>query len=382
MKRKSQGNKHFQLSYSMILFAGMYGMMIKRIFTLLCILLFVFNYPARCQDQQSTKKISVLPVPAIGYTPETKTYVGLVTLFTFNNTLDSLTRSSNAKLEFVYTWNKQMIFESDWNYFFPAERWFTKGRLVYFSKYPDLYYGIGLNSPSSGELSFESNRLIFNAELFRNIKNKLFFGTGINYTDYRNIKSLNDSLFYPELKEENNIGIKIIFLKDARNNILSPSKGDYLEVSNAFNFGSAFYTKIALDYRYYFSFGKTKGNILASRFYHSSVFGTPPFYDYPMIGGDKNVRGYYLGRFRDKNFSTFQLELRNHLFWRFGIATFGGISMVYNHLNSIESESFKPNVGVGLRFLVDDNEGTNLRIDYAVGAGNQSGFYISFGESF
>lgn len=382
MKRKSQGNKHFQLSYSMILFAGMYGMMIKRIFTLLCILLFVFNYPARCQDQQSTKKISVLPVPAIGYTPETKTYVGLVTLFTFNNTLDSLTRSSNAKLEFVYTWNKQMIFETDWNYFFPTEKWFTKGRLVYFSKYPDLYYGIGFDTPDSGELSFESNRIKFDADLFRNIKNKLFLGAGINYTDYRNIKSLNDSLFYPELKDENNFGIKIIFLKDARNNILSPSKGDYLEVSNAFNFGSAFYTKIALDYRYYFSFGKTKGNILASRFYHSSVFGTPPFYDYPMIGGDKYVRGYYLGRFRDKNFSTVQLELRNHLFWRFGIATFGGISTVYKNLNGIESESFKPNAGVGLRFLVDEKEGTNLRIDYAVGAQNQSGFYISFGESF
>jgi hypothetical protein len=56
--------------------------------------------------------------------------------------------------------------------------------------------------------------------------------------------------------------------------------------------------------------------------------------------------------------------------------------MVYEKVNSIENESFKPNAGVGLRFLVDKNEGTNLRFDYAVGAGNQSGFYISFGESF
>jgi hypothetical protein len=335
-----------------------------------------------CQESKPEKKVSVLPVPAIGYTPETKTYVGLVTLFTFNNTLDSLTRSSNAKLEFVYTWNKQMIFETYWNYFFPAEKWFTKGRLVYFSNYPDLYYGIGFDTPDSGELSFESNRLIFNAELFRNIKNKLFVGSGINYTDYRNIQPLNDSLFYPELKDENNFGIKLIFLKDARNNILSPSKGDYLEVSNSFNFGTSFYNKFSLDYRYYLGFRKTKGNILASRFYHSSVFGTPPFYDYPMIGGDKYVRGYYFGRFRDNNFSTVQLEMRNHLFWRIGIATFGGISMVYEKVNRIENESFKPNAGIGLRFLVDKIEGTQLRFDYAVGANNQSGFYISFGESF
>lgn len=336
---------------------------------------------AKCQEAELPKKVTVLPVPAIGYSPETKTYVGLVTLFTFNAP-DSLTRSSNAKLEFVYTWNKQMIFESDWNYFFPGEKWFTKGRLLYYSKYPDLYYGIGFDSPSEGELSFESNRLIFDADLFRNIKNKLFIGAGINYTAYKNIKSLTDSLFYPELKDENDFGIKITFLKDSRNNILSPSKGDYLEVSNSFNSATSFYSKFSFDYRYYFGFGKTKSNILASRFYHSTVFGTPPFYDYPMIGGNKYTRGYYLGRFRDKNISTLQIELRNHLFWRIGMATFGGISMVYKNLNGIENESFKPNAGLGLRFLVDKTEGTNLRIDYAVGAQNQSGFYISFGESF
>jgi len=70
------------------------------------------------------------------------------------------------------------------------------------------------------------------------------------------------------------------------------------------------------------------------------------------------------------------------LFWRLGISTFGGISMVYGQFSNIETESFKPNAGVGLRFLVDKNEGTNLRFDYAIGVRNQSGFYISFGESF
>lgn len=32
--------------------------------------------------------------------------------------------------------------------------------------------------------------------------------------------------------------------------------------------------------------------------------------------------------------------------------------------------------------IIDKNERTNLRIDYAIGVQNQSGFYISFGESF
>lgn len=373
--------KQVQFVTNKILNKGSGNKLVTMIFLAL-VLVMLFNNSSYCQEDKPVKKVSILPVPAIGYSPETKTYVGIVTLFTFNNTLDSLTRSSNAKIEFVYTWNKQMIFESDWNYFFPGEKWFTKGKVLYFSKYPDLYYGIGFDTPYSGELSFESNRLIFDMDLFRNIKNKLFFGAGINYTTYAKIKSLNDSLYYPELKDENNFGIKLIFLKDSRNNILSPSKGNYFEFKNGFNFSSSFYLKTELDYRKYFSFGKAGMHTLAGRFYQSSIFGNPPFYDFAMIGGDKYVRGYYLGRFRDKNVSAVQLELRNHIFWRIGIATFGGVSMVYEKINTISNESFKPNVGVGLRFLVDKNENTNLRIDYAIGADNQSGFYISFGESF
>ena len=335
-----------------------------------------------CQESKPGKRISVLPVPAIGYSPETRTYIGAVTLFTFNNRNDSTTRSSNASIEFNYTWNKQLILESDWNYFSPREEWFTRG-LVHYSKYPDLYYGIGFNTTEAGEVNFQSTRFIFDVDVFRKLKNKMFLGLGFAYKSFGNIENLGDTLiFYPELKDENNFGLKVIFLKDARNNILSPSKGDYFEFSNAFNIGSSFYTKISFDYRHYLGFGTSEKHTLAGRFYHTSVLGSPPFYDYSVIGGDKYVRGYYLGRFRDNNFSTLQLEMRNHLFWRIGISTFGGISMVYGQFSNIETESFKPNAGVGLRFLVDKNEGTNLRFDYAIGARNQSGFYISFGESF
>ncbi|MCA1759317.1 MAG: outer membrane protein assembly factor, partial [Bacteroidales bacterium] len=241
----------------------------------------------------------------------------------------------------------------------------------------------GFDTPKSGELNYQSNRFIFDVDVFRNIGKELFLGLGVNYKQYGNIDYLNDTtVIYPELKNENNIGIKVICLKDARNNILSPSEGDYFEFSNAFNFGSSFYSKISIDYRHYLGLGNSKKHTLAGRFYQTSVFGSPPFYDYSVIGGDKYARGYYLGRFRDNHFSTLQLEMRNHLFWRIGISTFGGISMIYEKVNSIEKESFKPNAGIGLRFLVDEIEGTNLRFDYAVGANNQSGFYISFGESF
>lgn len=349
--------------------------------TVLCIIaLFVCNV-VKCQDNTNVKKVSILPVPVIGYTPETKTYLGAVTLFTINNAHDSLTRTSNAKIEFNYTWNKQLIIESGWNYFFSGEEWFTRG-VIHCSKYPDLYYGIGFNTPESGEIKFQSNRLILELDAFRNIKNKIFWGLGINHESFGNIEYLNDKLIYPELKDESKYGIRFLFLNDSRNNILSPSEGNYFEFSNSFNMGSSFYFKTAMDYRNYFGFGKKGEHTFAGRFYHTSIWGNPPFFDYAVIGGDEYARGYYFGRFIDKNISSVQLEYRVNLFWRIGVATFGGISVVYDKINSIKNESFKPNAGIGLRFLADKRENIHLRIDYAFGAQNQSGFYISFGESF
>lgn len=351
-----------------------------RISIFLLFSLLLNSLSGKSQENIKQSIISVLPVPAIGYTPETKTYVGAVTLFTIGNLNDSLTRTSNAEVEFNYTWNKQVIFESAWNYFTPGESWFSRGT-VHYSKYPDLYYGIGYNTPASNETNFESNRFTIDIYLFRNISKNNFIGAGVNFTSYNNLKFQNENM---DINGDNkrHFGTSAIFLHDARNNILTSSEGNYFEFSCDLNFSESFYFKTIADYRNYLNWGKNYQHVLAGRFYHESIFGKPPFYDYAVVGGDEYLRGYYLGRFRDKNLSLVQLEYRANLFWRIGVATFGGVAMIYDEITNIQYKSFKPNAGVGLRFLVDEKENTSLRIDYALGAENQSGFYISFGESF
>ncbi len=350
---------------------------IRTIILLLFIILFSYN--ANSQNSMDQRQVSILPVPAIGYSPETKTYIGAVTLLTISNPFDTLTRTSNAEIEFNYTWNKQIIVESVWNYFTAGEVWFTRG-LLHYSKYPDVYYGIGAVTTDAGKLNFEGNRFMLDLDVLRNIGGNRFFGAGVIHKTFGNIQK--DSLAYPELMSESNYGLKVLYLKDSRNSILSPTMGNYFEISNAFNTGSSFYYSVTMDWRHYKGFNKTKRHVLAGRLYHNSIFGTPPFYDYAMIGGDEYARGYYLGRYRDKHFSTFQFEYRSLLFWRIGLAAFGGISAIYNEFTGIEGENLKPNAGLGLRFLADKKENTSLRIDYAIGTQNQSGFYISFGESF
>lgn len=330
-------------------------------------------------QETKVKKVKILPVPAIGYSPETKTYIGAVTLFTFNLYNDSLTRTSNAELEINYTWNKQLIMECGWNYFFKEEKWFTKGQ-IHYSKYPDYYYGIGANTPNSNKLIFSSNRLFIEAFTLKKIGFKLFTGPNVKYIDYTKVKPETGTPTFTELIDGSTLGIGYSILKDTRNSLLTPVNGAYLYFNTSYNIANSNYWEITLDMRFY----KTWKNkfTLANRFLNEFNTGTPPFYDFAYLGGDRTVRGYYYGRYRDNNLSSYQTEFRFPVIGKFGLATFGGLSNIYSSKNSFKIANIKYNYGLGIRFTVDKTGKTNLRLDYAIGNNDNSGFYISFGESF
>ncbi|MES2478819.1 MAG: BamA/TamA family outer membrane protein [Bacteroidota bacterium] len=320
-----------------------------------------------------------MPVPAFGYSPETKTYIGAVSLFTLDFYKDSLTRSSNAKIEFNYTWNKQIVLEGGWNYFFRQEKWFTKG-LIRYAQYPDFYFGIGTNTPDSNKLVFNSNRFVSDIFLLKKISTQLFSGINLKYISYSKIKTEQPDLRYPELKVGRTFGVGYTIIKDARNNILSPSKGHYFFANTVYNFAQKNYLELTFDCRLYKSWNEKL--ISATRLIQDFNFGTIPFYDLAFLGGDQYVRGYYFGRFRDQHLSSIQQEFRMPIYWRFGLATFGGLSTIYSDKYPFGLGNIKYNYGLGLRFVVDKKDKTNLRIDYAIGTNSNSGFYISFGESF
>ncbi|MFA6151943.1 MAG: BamA/TamA family outer membrane protein [Chitinophagaceae bacterium] len=346
---------------------------------LLSIIYCLFLNSALGQDSLRAKSIKILPVPAFGYSPETKTYVGVVSLFTLDFYKDSLTRSSNSKVEFNYTWNKQIVLEGGWTYFFRQEKWFTKG-LIRYAQYPDFYFGIGPNTADSNKLVFSSNRFASDVFLLKKISPQLFSGINLKYISYSKIKTAQPDLRYPELKAGKTFGVGYTIIKDARNNILSPTKGHYFFANTMYSFAQKNYLELTLDGRYYKTWNKKL--ISATRFINDFNFGTIPFYDLSFLGGDQFVRGYYFGRYRDQHLSTIQQEFRMPLFWRFGLAAFGGLSSIYSAKHPFSFDNIKYNYGIGLRFLVDKKDKTNLRIDYAIGNNSNNGLYISFGESF
>ncbi|MDI9356822.1 MAG: BamA/TamA family outer membrane protein [Chitinophagaceae bacterium] len=352
--------------------------MLVKILCLSCFFILFSTIITLSQDKKKPKKVNILPVPTFGNSPETNFYIGAVTLFTIRLHQDSSCRTSNAKIEIQYTWNKQIIVESGWNIFTEKERYFFSG-LIHLSRYPDLYYGIGAYISEQDKIVFQSNRILFETYNFKRIGNNLFAGISTRYINYSDI--LPTKKLYPELQNTSHIGIGVALLRDTRNNLLGASTGSYVSFLSSANFSGKFYNKSSLDVRYY----KTLGNkiTLATKLFQECNFGNVPFYDYAYLGGDKLVRGYYYGKFRDKILHSLQVEIRSILFWRIGMAVFGGTSLLYSmDTKYLSHNNIKYNMGAGLRFVVDRKENIHFRCDYAIGEDGNNGFYIAFGESF
>lgn len=122
--------------------------------------------------------------------------------------------------------------------------------------------------------------------------------------------------------------------------------------------------------------------VIAGNFYFSNAFGETPFYKLPAVGGPKNMRGYYAGRYRDNVFAMIQLEYRQFVWWKFGFVAFAGFGNVADHILNFTFDHMKYSYGFGLRFRFNEEQKVNLRMDMGFGNDGNKGIYFGIEEAF
>lgn len=81
--------------------------------------------------QQLFQKSSLIPIPIVYYTPETRLAAGAAILYTFRFRGQSgLTRPSQVQVGFAYTQEKQLLLYLPFQVFFSEGNWQTYGELV------------------------------------------------------------------------------------------------------------------------------------------------------------------------------------------------------------------------------------------------------------
>jgi hypothetical protein len=101
-----------------------------------------------------------------------------------------------------------------------------------------------------------------------------------------------------------------------------------------------------------------------------------------LLGGDAIMRGYYLGRYRDRNLVCCQVEYRVvPVVWRLGVVGFLGFGDVADRIKNLRFGDFKYSYGFGLRYIFNREQKFNMRLDFGFGKGT-SGIYITGSEAF
>jgi outer membrane protein assembly factor BamA len=331
--------------------------------------------------------------PAIIYSPETTLSLGGAATVYFKLGRAADVRTSFVQALALYSLRGQAVFGAESTVFFYHEKYILKTH-VSASYFPDRFWGLGNNSKDQDLERYTIKQFYIYPQLLRNVYKKFF--VGISY-EVQNVFSVEygkelppnvTSLFDTQLVDgrEGSLisGIGLVALLDTRNNTFSPNKGFYFSYTfNDFHprVGSDFsYTNHFIDVRKYVKVGKEQ--VLAFQLINNFNDGDVPIRSLANIGSNSMMRGYYEGRYTDKNLFGFQTEYRFPLKGRFGMVAFAAIGRVGSTVADIYSFQYlKPSLGTGLRYAIDKKEKLNLRLDFGVG-NNSNGLYFNLTEAF
>jgi outer membrane protein assembly factor BamA len=111
--------------------------------------------------------------------------------------------------------------------------------------------------------------------------------------------------------------------------------------------------------------------------------GDTPFFSLYQMGGKNLLRGYYYGRFRDRNMLVGQTEWRHRLHGPWGAAVFAGAGDVAREKDGFNAAKLKPAGGFGLRYQLVERTKINVRLDFGFGRGEDNpSVYLYILEAF
>lgn len=329
--------------------------------------------------------------PIVAYAPETKWEFGASSVLIGYAKKDTNNRLSELSVFTFFTTERQYGATIEHALYADKNKWFLLGKLKTQS-FPLSYHGIGANSAKEKIAVVESFTFNWKERILRKIWRDFFIGleldfqslSRVNFKSYTNDASLLTPVGF---QGSNNLGIGIGLLHDNRQNVLNVRNGLFAEaafLSYRKELGSiSNFSTVFTDLRYFIPI-RTR-NVLAIQSVGQFTLGDAPFNQYALMGGEMMMRGYYFGRFRDRNFISLQTEYRMlPLFFakKFGLAVFASTGIIYDKAINITTTNLKYAGGAGIHYLLFPKKDVWTRFDFAVNNEGKTGVYLYMGCAF
>jgi outer membrane protein assembly factor BamA len=333
----------------------------------------------------STSRARVTALPVVSYSDVTGLQYGATALIRFRRGADATTRASSLSAYASHTARGHSKVYAQYDAWSSGNRFRTRLRAEYMS-YPLPYFGIGPDSPDTGEEWYSSG--VTTLQAFSQFRWK---GATYVHVGWRNVRStlreyeaggFFESPAYPGFGSDLLLG-ELGIVVDSRDNPGSPRNGTFARVIPSLTLRSTHNEmsprRLTIDARRYYPVGEQ--DAAAFQVQYDGIAGIAPFDLMPMIGADTAMRGYARGRFRDQHAFTAQGEFRSGYWRKVGVVGFAGAGTVAPAVSDFTSGPWYPTVGAGLRYLLVPKDRTVARLDFALGRGS-FGISVGIGEAF
>lgn len=341
------------------------------------------------------------------YTPDFGAVLGGSALLTFRmNPSDTTQQRSVVPMALAFMFNGGINLFSKPQLFFKGDRFRIFGKFSY-KNTQENFYGLGYTTNRDYVRSDTTSQYRYSGIqvnpwfLFRLGESNFFAGPqiDINYDHLTDpAKGLvNEPTYraaggtdkgYKQLSS----GIGFLLTYDSRDVPANAYTGLYLDVrgmaySKIIGSDQNFY-RLEIDYRQYKPLGNRK--VLAWTVQTKNVFGNVPLTQYALTGTPFDLRGYYMGQYRDYSSHVVLAEYRQmintdqsnwfkRVLHRLGFVAWTGCGFMGPTMSKIEG--VLPNYGVGLRIEVQPR--MNVRLDLGKNTvNNQTLFYFNMTEAF
>ena len=341
------------------------------------------------------------------YTPDFGVLIGGSALMTFRmNPSDTTQRRSVLPVAIAFMFNGGLNLMSKPQLFFKGDRFRIFGQFSY-KNTQENFYGIGYHTNKEYVRSDSTSQYRYSGFqvnpwfLFRLGQSNFFVGPQVDLNYDKMSKPakelINESSYvaaggtasgYSNLSS----GLGFLLTYDTRDIPANAYRGIYLDVRGMmyqkFLASDQNFYRLEIDYRQYKSLGYRR--VLAWTAQTKNVFGDVPLNKYALSGTPFDLRGYYMGQYRDKSSHVVMAEFRqmintdkstwvkkmlNHV----GYTAWAGCGFMGPNPGKIEG--VLPNMGVGLRIEVQPR--MNVRLDLGRNMVNkQNLFYFNMTEAF
>ena len=345
----------------------------------------VLQYFAESDKPKPNKKIDFGIIGGPHYASDTGVGLGLVASALYStDRSDSTLELSNASLYSDVTTKGFLMIGLRGNTFLPRKHYRLDYRLYVYT-FPSYLWGFSYPESDNDDNKSKYSRTKFEvmARFLLPLNRYSYLGPIARY-QYVHAYKLKDhapALLGGRPLTVSDVSVGVSYTFDTRDFMLNASRGWFVQAdltaNPTFLGNNDTYWSGELQVATYRR--AWRGAILAGELHTRQSVGSVPWPMLSDVGSSNRMRGYYEGRYRDKNVVDAQVELRQHIWHRNGLVVWLGAAEVFPNYGSLRFRRILSNAGIGYRWQF--KKGVNVRLDYGFSR-NGTGFIFNINEAF